>query len=112
MARSERQFVNADATMTRWKIPHSGDNYGRVASALASDLAFRNFHAYSRPLQGSSLLVHLQKGWLFAVAFATLCHSARRLGSQLRARIRRLESGTVAASLLASAVALSSAAGD
>lgn len=87
------------------KFPHSGDDYGRLASALASDRAIRNFYNYSRPLQGSSLLVHLQKSWLFAMAFATLYHSARRLGFRLRARFRRVESGTVAAGVLAATAA-------
>lgn len=63
------------------------------------------------PLQGSSFLVHLQKSRLFAVAFAALNPSARRLGSQLRARFRRMESDTGAPGVLATAAVLSAAGG-
>jgi hypothetical protein len=97
--------------MARWKISHLGDGYGRVASALASDRAFP-FRADCRPIQGSSFLVHLQKSRLLAVAFAALYRSARRLGSQLRARFRPMESDTGAPGVLATAAVLPAARGD
>jgi hypothetical protein len=79
---------------------------------MALDRALLSFRSLFLPFQGSSLLVHLQKSRVFALAFAALYRPPRRLDPQLRSRFRRLESDTGTGGLLAAAITLSLAAGD